>query len=253
MSLKQALADLDAGDHPDVAGGLPLPRITPTTADLRVGVAILEQQLQPVGREHAAFCIAKLITGFNDRLTKDEAKLRVEVWLEACGDLPADLWSKATVELLRTWKRDDHFGRTPEPSDFRATVDDLAKRRATDLQRARAMLAKANEPDQAKPAGPIAVPNKVRLKRILEEQREAPYPDEAMRTHDMAHTERALAFEERRPMVAWAHAWFDERVPKNAVAHTANVLAQRSSATSKRLAELAAESRKPAPNDIPVL
>lgn len=165
-SLKRALADALVLDHPD-APWRP-PEQLPPSADLRRGVAILEQQLAGVDRKHAAWCIGKLASGFNERLTRDEASLRVEVWLEACGDLPADLWSAATVDLLRSWKRDDHFGRVPEPSDFRGAVQDRLARRALDLQRAKAMLAKANAPER-KADLPVREQPIPRLKRILEE------------------------------------------------------------------------------------
>ena len=192
--------------------------------DLRFGLSLLERQTAGVDRKHAAYCVGKLVSGFNERMTKDEGALRTEVWMEACGDIPADLWSAATVDLLRGWRRDDHYGRVPEPSDFRAAVQTRLARRLTDLQRCRAMLAKVNAPTEPKSAGPIRVPEPVRLQRILEQQRIADVPD-ADRAFNMANTERALAFIERRPMVLWAQQFFDERAARDGAGFTSAVKA----------------------------
>jgi hypothetical protein len=57
-SLKQALADPFAwGNHPDVPWRLP--ETLPPAADIRRGVEILEGQLRPVDRKHAAYCLAE--------------------------------------------------------------------------------------------------------------------------------------------------------------------------------------------------
>lgn len=206
----------------------------------------------PVGYDHVLFCTGKLITGFNERMTKDEAKARARVWMESCGDIPTDLWSSATVDLLRSWKRDDHYGRVPEPSDFRAAVHDRLQRRAIELQRAKAMLAKANEPTVRKEDAPIRESNVARLKRVLREQQDADVP-EADRLFNMANTERALAFAEKRPMEHWAQQFFDDRVAKEggrareSIGHQAGIVASRNSPTNRRLAELAAAKRQGRP------
>lgn len=235
-------------DHPD-APWRPPERLPPTP-DLRRGVALLEQQLGRCDRKHAAFCVGKLVSAFNERLTKDEASLRVEVWLEACGDIPADLWSAATIDLLRSWKRDEHYGRTPEPSDFRAAVEERLARRSTDLQRARSMLASANA--AATRAAEPELPARAKaptFAEILEEQRNRPGITDEQRLHVMAHTERSRAYTERTPMAGWAWEYFDrQRGSDRASAGAAmRTVVARSSPTGKRLAELARARREGVP------
>lgn len=178
-------------------------------SDLRRGIGILEAQLQPVDRKHAAFCIGKLISGFNERLTREEANMRVEVWLETCSDIPTDLWSAATVDLLRSWKRDDHYGRVPEAADFRAAIGDRLSRRVLELQRCKSMLKMATERPGETTAknGPIRVPEKVRLRRIRDEW--LAKTDHPYYFVNAANTERCLALEEKRPMEKWARDHFD--------------------------------------------
>ena len=206
-SLRAALADALVLGHPD-APWQP-PAALPHPSDLRRGIGIIEAQLHPVDRKHAAFCLAKLASGFNERLTKEEAHLRLEVWLETCGDIPTDLWSSATVDLLRSWKRDDHYGRVPEAADLRARAQDQMARRSIELQRCKAMLRATENPADKPGAGPIHVPERVRLKRIRDEwlsRTEHPYY-----LTNAANTERCLALEEKRPMERWAREHFDAK------------------------------------------
>jgi hypothetical protein len=162
-SLKQALADPFAwGNHPDVPWRLP--ETLPPAADIRRGVEILEGQLRPVDRKHAAYCLSKLLVGFNERKTADESKLLLEVWLETNGDLPNDLWSTATVELLRSWQRDKHYGRIPEASDLRACAEREICDRKTRLRRAQEMLEVVTEKPKA--ATFVREPEDVRLRTM---------------------------------------------------------------------------------------
>lgn len=256
-SVKSWLADLEAGQHPDV-GGLPLTRQMPTTSDLRRSVAILEQRLKAPEYDHVVFCVAKLITGFNERLTKDEAKIRARLWHEVISDVPTDLWSAGTIELLRTWKRDDHFGRVPEAADLRASIEDVLQRRRADLRSCKAALAQANaaETKAAEPTGPARAKPPT-FAEILEEQRNRPGLTDEQRLHVMAHTERSRANTERTPMANWAWEYFDrQRGSDRASAGAAmRTVVARSSPTGKRLAELANARRDGTPppehRDIP--
>lgn len=155
-SLKRALADPFAfGEHPDLPWKLP--EVLPAVADLRAGVKILEEQLVRVTTKHASYCLSKLLVGFNERKTADEAKLLLAVWLEANGDVPVDLWSSATIELLQTHK----FG-MPKPVHFRECVAARMGERTKALKRALAMLAKVGEP--VKPAPFVREADSVRLR-----------------------------------------------------------------------------------------
>ncbi len=208
--MKSWLADIEAKPHHPDVGTLPLTCAAPTTDDLRRGVASLEGQLRTADYDHIVFCVAKLISGFNERLTKDEAKARARLWQEVISDVPKDLWSAGTMELLRSWKRDEHYGRVPEASDLLACIESEMSRRRTALQHCKAGLSQANGPE-AKP-GPIRVPEKVRLKRILEEQRTQGGVSGESRLFNMANTERALAMAEKRFMAPWALQFFNDKV-----------------------------------------
>ncbi len=195
-SVRSWLADLEAGPHPD-AGTLPLSVVVPSKDDLRASVRSLEAQLVPSDYDHVVFCVAKLITGFNERLTKDEAKARARLWHETNADLPRDLWSAATMDLLRNWKRDQHFGRVPEASDVRAIVEDKLAQRQRGLRECRRVL------DATTPAKPVEKPLETRAERLA-------HTVSAWRrignTARAASAERLLAQELGRDVEDWALA-----------------------------------------------
>ena len=201
-SLKQVLADPFAfGDHPDAPWSVP-EKLPPTT-DLALGVNILESQLQRVERKHAAFCLSKILVGFNERKTADEAKLLLEVWLEACGDLPNDLWSAGTLELLQSHK----FG-MPKPVHLREAVAGRLTDRTTKLGRVRAMLAKAGQGEERFVNGIRVDPTKP-FQREPQDQRERTLRDSLLRigkTDRAATYERSIAVREGREPEDWAMA-----------------------------------------------
>ncbi|CAB4167502.1 hypothetical protein UFOVP860_24 [uncultured Caudovirales phage] len=191
-SLKQVLADPFAfGDHPDVQWRVP--EKLPPTQDLALGINILEAQLQRVDRKHAAFCLSKILVGFNERKTGDEAKLLLEVWLEANGDLPNDLWSAGVLELLQTHK----FG-MPKPVHLREAVAARLTERTTKLTRARAMLAKAGQAE--KPQEFVKDRQDVRDRTLRDSLLRIGKTDRA------AAYERSIAVREGREPEDWARA-----------------------------------------------
>ena len=201
-SLKQVLADPFAfGDHPDTPWSVP-EKLPPTT-DLALGINILEAQLQRVDRKHAAFCLSKILVGFNERKTGDEAKLLLEVWLEANGDLPNDLWSAGVLELLQTHK----FG-MPKPVHLREAVAARLTERTTKLARTRAMLAKAGQGEERFVNGIRVDPAKP-FQREPQDQRERTLRDSLLRigkTDRAAAYERSIAVREGREPEDWARA-----------------------------------------------
>lgn len=155
---------------------------------MAAGIAILEGALRPVDRAHAATCLQKLAVGFNMAQTAAEARLRLEVWLEANGDLPGDLWTLGTVELLRTYK----FG-MPKPPHLREVIDSELSARQADLRRAKEMLEHA-----ASAAKPEREPREVRLRTMRDSFRK--YGD----ILKAAHYEKTLAKLEGREVEGWA-------------------------------------------------
>jgi len=235
-SVKSWLADLDAPPHPD-AGALPLSCAQPSESDIRGSVIALESQLRSAPYDHVVFCVAKLITGFNERLTKDEGKARARLWYEVIGDVPTDLWSAATIELLQTWKRDEHYGRVPEASDLRAVIEARLAKRQNDLRRCRHALAKQGKTDT-----PAEQPIATRLGRL--EHTRAIYV-RMKRVADVERIDREIAKErgEAAPVAPdMGIPITDERPP----------FKPSGSPSARRCAELAAaRHQKRAPNPTP--
>lgn len=132
-SVERALADSLSLDHPDVPWAPPA--TLPSPAELRLALEVLESHGQ-TGERHAAYCLAKLVMAFepNTRLTSEQTKLRLAVWLEANGDLGDELWTTATLAAIQgsQWM--------PKPAEFRKLVQAKFEERQRRKERCRAML-----------------------------------------------------------------------------------------------------------------
>ncbi len=199
-SVERALADALSLEHADVPWSLP-PSL-PSKRELETAVEILT--VPPTTPKHAAFCLAKLMLAFDagTKLTPEETKLRAATWLETNADLGDALWSEATLILLRSWKRDEHYGRAPEPSDLRAAVDAKLTDRAKKFARCKAMLRAL---DGGKSDKPAEQPLATRAERLAHTR------DTWKRlgnTARAAKAERELAKEVGREPEDWARAAF---------------------------------------------
>ena len=188
-SVERVLAD-SAPDHPDVAWTRPA--ALPPAADLERALALLQDEGRTT-EAHVAACFARLVMAFepNTKLTAEQTRLRLAVWLEANGDLGDALWSAATLEAIRsaTWM--------PRPAEFRKLVQDRLDERARRLQCCRAMLEARRTAGRPQPFRREPEPVRVRTSR-----------DVFRRLGDVvraAHYERRLAELERRPAEAWAN------------------------------------------------
>lgn len=121
-------------DHPDVPWAPPA--VLPPQRDLRDAVTVLEGRLRQVSPDLAEKCVASLLLTFepNTKMTPGQLKLRAESWIVDCGDIPDDLWAKATAECRQTLKW------MPKPVEFRACVGAEMTRRSDELRRAQQML-----------------------------------------------------------------------------------------------------------------
>lgn len=183
--MRQALADYSP------QYGLPVGQRAPTVAECRAGIEAIEYSLVPATRQQIAECVAKLAIGFNLQQTKDEARMRVEIWVEANGDLPHDLWVKGTTGLLQSYQ----FG-MPKPPNLREMVDAEFCGRRLQLSHARMMLESArqqpsDQPFQRESWG-------VRVRGLRDSFRRIGQIAKA------ANYERQLAAHEEREVETWA-------------------------------------------------
>lgn len=193
------LIDVLDGEHPDMPWQVPAK--LPTTHDLRSALHRCDLTIE--GRVTSSFakqCFAKLLMAFepNAKLTGDETRLRVSVWLEACGDLNDALWADATAQAIQTMKW------MPKPAEFRALVTPQLDKARKHRERLRKMLDAA--------ANPVAKP----FVRETDAERFRGMRDSFRKVGDTfraARYERMLATEEERKPEAWATAEIVETAP----------------------------------------
>lgn len=230
--MRSWLADQDAGAEV----GLPIAVTPPSETDLRRAVLVLERQLQPASYDHIVYCVAKLITGFNERLTKDEAKTRARLWREVVGEIPGDLWSTATIELLQTWRRDEHYGRVPEAADVLDRISAKLAKRRQDLDRCKGR-------QKATPAPAVEQPIPTRLGRL---QHTRSIYERMGRTMDVERIDREIAAEQGLTAASGKTAadYSDPMPPAERPPYV-----REDTPTNRRAAELAEARRtgKPAP------
>lgn len=162
----------------------------PPAAELKLALEILDGQGQ-TGERHAGFCLAKLVMAFepNTKLTAEQTRLRLAVWLEANGDLGDELWSIATLAAIQgsQWM--------PKPAEFRKLVQARLDERQRRKERCRAMLdalgGKGQKPFQREPEPVRVRASRDAFRRIGNIARAALY-------------ERRLAEIETREPEAWA-------------------------------------------------
>lgn len=184
-SLKQALAEYT----PEY--GLPVGVAPPPLPDIRHGIEAIEFSLVPATRQQMAECVAKLVIGFNMQQTKDEARMRVEIWMEANGDLPHDLLVKGTKGLLQSYQ----FG-MPKPSNLREVVQADLDARRLQLSRAKMLLEFARTRPADRPY--VRESAEVRIKGLRDSFRKFGNVFKA------AGYERQLAEREGREVEDWA-------------------------------------------------
>lgn len=186
------LSDILDEEHPDLPWQPPAK--LPTPHDIRDAIQRCDLTLE--GRVTPAFarqCFAKLTMAFepNTKLSGDDTRLRVAVWIEACGDLNDALWADATGQAIQTMKW------MPKPAEFRAFVSPQINRALVRKDRLRKM--------QEMLANPVAKPFvkeslTVRLRGMGDSFRRHGQEGKA------AGYERELAAAEMRSPETWATA-----------------------------------------------
>lgn len=184
------LSDILDEEHADLPWQPPAK--LPTPHDIRDAIQRCDLTLE--GRVTPAFarqCFAKLTMAFepNTKLSGDDTRLRVAVWIEACGDLNDALWADATGQAIQTMKW------MPKPAEFRSLVSpqlDRARKRKERLRKMQDLLANPVE----KPF--VREPLPVRLRGMRDSHRKVG------NTFKAASYERYLASVEDREPEDWA-------------------------------------------------
>lgn len=177
--------------HPDVPWQPPA-RL-PTPGDIRDAIARVDRTL--VGNVSSAVarqCFAKLAMAFEPgtKLSGDEARLRMAVWLEACGDLGDALWIDATKEAIQTLKW------MPKPAEFRALVSHQIDTARKQKRRLEAMAELAQRPPVKAPF--VRESAEARLRGMINSFRKVG------QIHRAAVYEHSLALSENRDPDEWA-------------------------------------------------
>lgn len=133
-----------------------LPEVPPETTKLRTAKIELERCLVGAGPKHMRDCVSKLAV----LPTKDgnilNFALYADNFIDACGDIPPDLWTAGCIELLKvkTFR--------PSPAELNAVVQKQLNRRQDMLFRVKQMLTFT----PALKAGFVKEPLEVRLATI---------------------------------------------------------------------------------------
>lgn len=217
---------LDVPAHPDV--GWEPPKWLPAESDLRQALADCERLV--AGRVHHDFakqCYIRMMANFeaNTKLTADETRLRLAVWLDATGDLSDALWKHATDCSIRTLKW------MPKVAEFRVFADEEVHRAKHRIVRLKKMLSTRQKPAEKTYE---REPRDVRLKTLRDSLRAIG------KTNRAAGYERQLAEREGRAPAAWALEVSTEIETKP----ERPPFKPGSSPSDKRCAELAAEFHK---------
>lgn len=132
---------IDETDYPGI-----VPNVAAiATDDLRRSVAIIEAQLEPADAKHIKDCVTAIFIANGTKLVGEEAALIVELWHEANGDLPADLWSEGARGVMRS-----HIFGQPKPADLRKHVEAAFDQRMRRRHRVRYLL-KLKDQEPVKP------------------------------------------------------------------------------------------------------
>lgn len=133
-----------------------LPEVPPETTKLRTAKIELERCLVGAAPKHMRDCVSKLAV----LPTKDgnilNFALYADNFIDACGDIPPDLWTTTCIELLKckTFR--------PSPAEFIAIAQKQLNRRQDMLFRVKQMLTFT----PALKAGFVKEPLEVRLRTI---------------------------------------------------------------------------------------
>jgi len=134
------------------------PAVPPETATLRAGLAELEGGLQPASPGHMTWCLNKLFV----LPTRDGLKLtsafQADNFIDVCGEFANDLWTEATIEILKT----KTF--RPTPAEMLAIVGPKAALRRRMVERIKIMISGKVQLEKPKPF--VREPEDVRLRTV---------------------------------------------------------------------------------------
>lgn len=129
------------------------PTVPPDSSQLRAARNELARSLEPAPAAHVDWCLGKLFALPTRAQNAEGSAYLAEGFLEVAGHYPADLWTWATKEILRTKKF------RPAPSELVEIAEPKFAERKRMLERARSLL------EPAKPALPPP-PKETGLQRL---------------------------------------------------------------------------------------
>lgn len=132
------------------------PAVPPDSATLRAARAELDRTLAPAPDGHVDWCLGKLFALPTRANTPEGSAYLAEGFLDVAGHYPADLWTWATKEILRTKKF------RPAPAELVELIEPKFSERKRMLARVKAMLEPARPALPPKPP----VPKETGLQRL---------------------------------------------------------------------------------------
>ncbi len=141
---------LKESDHPDIPWAPPA--TLPPPNDLLAALRTLEGRMHPLSERVLLACFAHLVAIFEPgtKIGQQETNLRLAAWKAACGDIPDDLFQKATELACSSLKW------MPKPVELRELVAAQLERRTGAIARVKQMMTAAPEQGPFK-AEPLAV------------------------------------------------------------------------------------------------
>ena len=133
------------------------PAVPPDSSHLRAARTELDRALVKAPDAHVDWCLGKLFALPTRANTPEGSAFLAEAFLEVAGHYPADLWTYATKEILRTKKF------RPAPAELVELCDPKFRERKRMLARVKAMLEPAKP---ALPPAPVERPIATRLGRL---------------------------------------------------------------------------------------
>lgn len=174
-----------------------MPSVLPEARTIRDAVAELTRTLQPADEQTVQVCLKALAHGTAHKMASTQDwKYQARLYHKVLADVPADIWTEVTQELLRTC---EWF---PGTATIAKRCEPRIAERQRMLARAQAMLARANATANRATATAARTSSSVVKERVrrMEETREI--WRRLGRTQDVQRLDAQIALAKRTPAPA---------------------------------------------------